>query len=141
MRGLEFIRDHMTYNLAYTLLLQTITTHMALEIFLDTYLTSSTFSRVTKLTQSFLLTIDWHHFESHDDSISLWNRFQVSLLTFSYPRGAIDLLNDTALQYQPKHNNAFSRQVVHYLLRIQVCTVFPWKLFFFILIGNCRKFK
>ena len=73
---------------------------MALEIFLDTCLTSSTFSRVTKLTQSFLLTIDWHHFESHDDSISLWNRFQVSLLTFSYPRGAIDLLNDTALQYQ-----------------------------------------
>ena len=93
---------------------------MALEIFLDTCLTTSTFSRVTKLTQSFLLTIDWHHFESHDDSISLWNRFQVSLLTFSYPRGAIDLLNDTALQYQAKHNDAFSRQVVHYLFRIQI---------------------
>ena len=82
--------------------------YMALEIFLDRYLTSSTFAGVTKLTQSFLLTIDWHHFESHDDSISLWNRFQVSLLTFSYPRGAIDLLNDTALQYQAKHNDAFS---------------------------------
>ena len=83
---------------------------MALEIFLDRYLTSSTFSRVTKLTQSFLLTIDWHHFESHDDSISLWNRFQVSLLTFSYPRGAIDLLNDTALQYQANTMIRFQKQ-------------------------------